>query len=114
MKSSSDTIWIFFNQYTFIQVRCVHSSTYVTATVSIVSEVRVFIGEGTLSLPHTTVPFDSSEPATFRFVAQRLNHCAIAIHKLLGRAIKSRRMRWEEHAARMAGNNSYKLLVGKP
>ena len=47
----------FFNQHSFILVHCVHSSTHVTATVSIVSEVRVFIGQGTVLLPHTTVPF---------------------------------------------------------
>ena len=42
----------------FISVHCEHFSTYVTATVSIVPVVRVFIGHGTLSLSHTTVPFD--------------------------------------------------------
>jgi len=58
-EKSTDTSWDFFYyQHTFIQVHCVHSSTYVTDIVSIVSEVRVFIGQGTLSLPHTTVPFD--------------------------------------------------------
>ena len=48
----------FYYQHTFIEVHCVYSSTYVTDTVSIVSYVRVFIGQWTLSLPHTTVPFD--------------------------------------------------------
>ena len=48
---------IFFNQHTFIQVHCVHSNTYVTATVNIVSELRLLIRQGKLSLHHTTVPF---------------------------------------------------------
>jgi hypothetical protein len=30
------------------------------------------------------------------------------------RMIKSRRMRWEGHVARMAENNAYRTLVGKP
>jgi len=47
----------FVTKHTFIQVHCVHSSAYVTDTVSIVRAVRVFIGQVT-SLPHTTVPFD--------------------------------------------------------
>jgi len=44
-------------QHTFSQVPCVHSSTYVTATVSIIPAGRMFIEQRTLSLPHTTVPF---------------------------------------------------------
>ena len=39
----------FFYQHTFIQVHCANSSTYVTDTVSIVPEVRLFIGQGALS-----------------------------------------------------------------
>ena len=48
-------IFFFGTKHTFIQVHCLHSSTYITDTVSIVPEVRVFQRQGTLSLPHTTV-----------------------------------------------------------
>jgi len=41
----------FYYQHTFIQVHCVHSSTYVTDTDSIVPAVRLFIGQWTLSPP---------------------------------------------------------------
>jgi len=38
---------------------------------------------------------NSNEPATFRFVAQNLNHCATAVPAPnIVRAIKSKRMWW--------------------
>jgi len=47
------------------------------------------------------------EPATFRFVAQHLNHCATNT-----REIKSRRMRWVGRVARMEGEETeYGVLV---
>ena len=46
-----------YNQHTFIQIHCVHSSTFVTATVSIVSEVSVHRTRDIIT-PHSTVPFD--------------------------------------------------------
>ena len=48
---------IFYFQYAFIQVHCVHFSTYVTATVGIVPAVSAHRTRD-ITLPHTTVPFD--------------------------------------------------------
>ena len=65
-SSTPGTVWtggksrptgILFNQHTFILAHCVHSSTFVTATVSIVSEVSVHRTRDIIT-PHSTVPFD--------------------------------------------------------
>ena len=50
-QTSMPPVGLFFYPHTFIQVPCVHSSTYVTATVSINPAVRMLIAQGTLSLP---------------------------------------------------------------
>src|SRR5215469_5357770 len=81
------------------------------------------------------------DPATFRFVAQCLNHCTTACLRGLKRdevtgewrklhneelndlysspsivgVVKSRRMRWARHVARMGEERDvYRVLVGKP
>ena len=84
------------------------------------------------------------EPVTFRFVAQHLNRCATRSPKIqvslleiicflsflftcilydnslysspnIVRVIKSRRMRWAGHVARMSEERGvYRVLVGKP
>ena len=45
------------------------------------------------------------EPATFRFVAQRLNHCATAVPKAMKLAsdIRLRRLQWVGHVTEMDG-----------
>ena len=57
------------------------------------------------------------EPATFRFVAQHLNHCATAVPLSpdIVRVIRSRRMIFEGHVIRMGEKrNSCRILVGNP
>ena len=56
-QTSMHPVGFFLTKYTFIQVHCVHSVTCIADPVSIVPVVAVFKIQGTLSLPHSTVPF---------------------------------------------------------
>ena len=71
---------IFYYEHTFIQAHCVHSSRYVTATVSIVPAVSVFIVQGALSRTHTTV---SLNPPLSRTLYSHTSHtfpCPLTSH----------------------------------
>jgi len=73
----------FYYQHSFILVHCLHSSTYVTDTDSIIPAVRLFIGQWTLSLPHITVLSDSPLSRTLysynshTFPCPLISHCTI-------------------------------------